>query len=178
MILETERLILRSPTMKDVDDLIKNISDLKISKWLLVVAYPYTKEDAEWWINHCEEKGEKNYEFNIELKSSGELIGGVGLSNIKEEQGTADIGYWLGTGHQRKGIMSEAVKAVLDLAFNKLKLRRLEAPIFAGNEPSQGLAKSLGFIYEGTKRKAAICKATGEIHDEVVYSLLVEDYKN
>ena len=181
MIIETKRLILRQPTTKDIDSLIENINDLEVSKWLLAVPYPYTKEDAIWWINHCKEidkeKDKKTYGFNIQLKGRKGIIGGLGLSKINKEQGTSDIGYWLGKKYHRQGIMTEAITPLIDFAFKKLKLRRLQAPIFAENKKSRAFAKSLGFKYEGRLRKAVKCKATGKIHDEVVYGLLKEEWK-
>ena len=180
MKLETKRLILRIPIMKDINDLIENINDLNVSKYLLVVAYPYTKKDAKWWINHCKEEANeeprKSYGFNIELKSKKRIIGGVGLSKVNEEQGTAEIGYWLGGGHHRQGIMSEAVETILNFAFKKLKLRRIEAEVFAGNQASSNLLKKFGFKFEGLKRRAVKAKATGKIHDAEIYGLLKEEW--
>ncbi len=47
MRIETKRLILRDWGKKDIDDLIEGINNLKISKWLAVVPYPYTRKDAK-----------------------------------------------------------------------------------------------------------------------------------
>jgi len=132
MILKTKRLILRDFEKKDIEDLIENINNLNVSKWLLVVPYPYTKKDAKWWINCCAEKAKekprKSYEFAIEFE--GKMIGGIGLSKIDKFQGSAILGYWLGEGYWRQGIMGEAVERVLDYAFNRLKLRRINSEAF------------------------------------------------
>ncbi len=180
MKLQTKRLILREITIDDAKNLIKNINNLNISKWLLAVPYPYTMKDAKWWINHCKEKSKEkprtSYEFAVELKSEPEVIGGFGITNIKIDQGTADLGYWLAEKHWRKGYAKEGVSKLIEYAFEKLKLRRLAIPAFATNPASNALAKSLGFIHEGTLRKAIVCKATSEVHDENVYGLLKEDW--
>ena len=63
----------------------------------------------------------------------------------------------------------ESEKFLLKFAFNKLKLRRLTIPAFVENEGSNGLAKKLGFKYEGTSRKCCRAKSTGKIHDENFY---------
>ena len=179
--IETERLILRQPAKADISDIIRNLNELAVSKWLLVVPYPYTRKDALWFINHAKEKARakplQGYNFWIELKETGEVIGGIGLSGIKQDQGTGSIGYWLGTAHHRNGYGSEALKALLDFAFKKLKLRRLEAGVFAGNPSSGKLLEKYGFKQEGFKRQAVICKATGKIVDEFIYSLLKSEYK-
>jgi len=179
--IETERLILRQPSKNDVADVIKNLNNLEVTKWLSVVPFPYTEKDALWFINHAREKVKikprKDYGYWIELKGSREVIGGIGLSDIKEETGIGTIGYWLGTSHHRKGYGSEALEAIIGLAFNNLKLRRLEAGVFVGNPSSGVLLEKFGFKLEGMKRQAMKCKADGIIKDEYIYGLLREEYK-
>jgi len=179
--IETERLILRQPSMKDILDIIRNLSNIKVTKWLLVVPYPYKKKDAIWYINHCKEKikekPRKDYSYWIELKETREVIGGLGLSNVKYDQGTGTIGYWLGENYWRFGYGSEGLEALIDLAFKKLKLRRLNADVFAGNPSSGKLLEKYGFKREGHRRKAARCKANGKIMDEYNYGLLRSEYR-
>lgn len=180
MILKTKRLILRKPEIKDAKDIVEGINNLEITKWLLVVPYPYKLKDAKWYVNHVKEKYKKkpkeDYYFQIELKSEKKTIGCVGIHHIDKRQKTATIGYWLSQKYWRQGIVSEALKEVLKFAFNKLKLRRLEAEVFKGNIKSAGLLMKQGFKYEGTKRQSNICKATGEICDAEIYGLLKQDY--
>ncbi len=179
--IETERLILRSPSKQDISDVVRNINNLAVSKWLLVVPYPYTRKDALWYVNHCEEKRKekpiKGFNYGIELKQTHEVIGGISLSPIKPDQGSSSLGYWLGTSHHGQGYGSEALEALIDLAFKKLKLRRLEAGVFVGNPSSGKLLEKYGFKQEGCKRKACICKADGKIKDEYLYGLLKSEYK-
>ncbi len=181
MKIKTKRLILRPIKESDKEALIENINNLNVSKWLLVVPYPYTKKDADWWINHCNEKWKKkekdSYDFAIELKSERLQIGGIGLSHYDRFQRTAEIGYWLGEKYWRKGYISEALEAVINFAFKKLKLRRINIFAFKGNEASNGVINKFRLKLEGIKRKAVRCKATGEIHDENLYSLLKEEWK-
>lgn len=178
--IETERLILRQPAKADISDIVKNLSNLNITKWLLVVKYPYTSKDALGFVNYCKEKSKENpkkdYSYWMELKETGEVIGGIGLGSIKYDQGTASLGYWLGQHHWRNGYGSEALGAILELAFKKLKLRRLEASVFVGNPSSGKLLEKYGFKLEGMKRKGAVCKADGKIKDENIYGLLRSEY--
>ena len=181
MKLETKRLILRLPIMKDAKDIADGIGNLDVSKWLLVVPYPYAEKDGKWFVNHCKEKSKKkpreDYEFSIELKEIGRIVGGVGLTKVDRRQGTGTLGYWLSQDYWRQGYVSEALERMIDFAFNRLKLRRLEAEVFKGNEKSAGLLKKFGFKHEGTRRKAVVCKADGKIHDAEDYGLLKNEYK-
>jgi [ribosomal protein S5]-alanine N-acetyltransferase len=181
MKLQTKRLILRPFQESDKADLVRQINNLHIAKWLLVVPHPYTMKDANWWINHCDEnekeKPKKSYNLALTLKGEDRLIGAVGLAKVDREQGTGELGYWLAEDHWRNGYMSESVTRMIGYAFNTLKLRRLNIPAFAKNPASNGLAKSLGFSYEGCLKQAVVCKATGKIHDENLWGLLRKDWR-
>ena len=179
--LKTKRLVLRQATMEDAKDLARNLNNLDISRWLLVVPYPYRLKDAKEFIQRQEDKAKKkkreSYQFSIELKEEGRVIGGIGISSINKYQGTASMGYWLGEDYWRKGYVTEAAQRVLRFAFDKLKLRRLEAEVYAGNKKSAGLLKKLGFKLEGVARKAKRSKATGKIIDVEQYGLLRDEWK-
>jgi len=182
MKIKTKRLILRSLKMNDAKDIAKAANNLNISKWLLVVPYPYTLKDAKGWIKHSEEKAKekprKDYSFGIELKKEKRIIGGIGLHKVDTYQGTADLGYWLGQDYWMKGYGSEALEKVIDLAFNKLKLRKLEAGVFAGNPSSGKLLEKYGFKQEGLRKQSRRCKADSIIKDEYLYGLLRSEYKS
>jgi RimJ/RimL family protein N-acetyltransferase len=97
MKLITKRLTLRDIAEEDEKDLIKNINNLKVSRYLAIVPYPYSKKDAKWWINECKKRTKKKsreeYNFGIELKSKREIIGAVGLSKVDKFNGTTTLGY-------------------------------------------------------------------------------------
>lgn len=181
MKLETKRLILRDITKKDIPALIENINNLKVSKWLSLVPYPYKLKDAKWWVDHCKKnlkkKPRESYEFVIELKSEKKQIGGIGLSHVDSFQGTAELGFWLGEKYWKQGYISEAIPKMLDFGFNKLKFRRIWAGAFKGNAASINSQKKFGFRYEGTHRKAVRAKSTGKIHDALYYALLKEKWR-
>ena len=181
MRLTTKRLILKEITEKDIESLIENISNLNVSRYLLTVAYPYTEADAKWWVEHCKERAREeprvSYELNLQLRGQQGIIGGLGLSKVDRKQGTCEVGYWLAENYWRQGIITEAAEKMIDFAFQELKIKKISAPIFAENKPSQGLAKSLGFKYKRTKTKKLKAKSTGKIHSERVYELSREDWK-
>jgi len=181
MKLITDRLIIREFEKKDIHELVDNINNLEVSKNLLVVPYPYTKKVAMQWISKCKVNAKKtlrkDYDFAIELKSGKKLIGGIALKDVDQFQGMAEIGFWLGEKYWRQGLMSEAIDAVLKFAFEKLSLRRINWYAFTDNQASNVLASKTGFVFEGTYRQGAKCKADNKIHDSNIYGLLREDWK-
>jgi len=160
--------------------MIEITNDLKVSRYMYNISYPYRMKDAKWWINKCikgiKEKPRKDYNFHIELKPNKKVIGSIGLF-VKKYHGTANLGYLLERKYHRQGIMSEALGKILEFAFKRLKLRRINADVCKENKPSYILLKKFGFKREGLRRKFKKMNSTGKIHDVYVYGLLKEDYK-
>jgi len=181
MKLTTKRLILRELTMEDKESFIKNINNLKVSRYMALVPYPYTPKDFKWWFNERKVKRKKKprteYDFNIQLKKETGIIGAIGFDSINRFNGTATIGYWLGEDYWRQGIMSEALEKVLDFAFNKVKLRRINISASPKNKASNALIRKIGFKHEGMTRKRLRVKSTGKIHDSNIYGMLKSEWK-
>lgn len=182
MKLKTKRLILREYSKKDVMDLVDGLNNLEVSKWLVIVPYPYTKKDAKKWIKYCMEnakKGKKrnSYDFAIELKSEKKVIGGMSLDKINKSHGTASGGIWINAKYHHHGYGTEAFGERIKFAFDKLKLRRIECGFLKGNASSLKMQKKLGFKFEGIRRKAFKCMADGKIKDECILGLLKNEWK-
>jgi RimJ/RimL family protein N-acetyltransferase len=181
MKLKTKRLILREWSKKDTDDLVEGLNNLKISRWLAPVPYPYTKKDAIEWINNCinesKKRKDRNYHFAIELKNEKKVIGGIGTYEINKFNGLAHIGFWINEKYHKEGYGTEALDAELKFIFNRLKLRRIETGFLRGNIRSLNLQKKFGFKIEGVRRKRFKCMADGKLKDEFISGLLREDWK-
>jgi [ribosomal protein S5]-alanine N-acetyltransferase len=181
MRLITRRLIIRETDVKDCKDITENINDLEVSRQLLLVPHPYSRNNANAWVLNCKkeaaQKPRTKYSFVIELKSEKKAIGVISLRDVDRFQGTTEIGYWLGRKYWRNGFMSEAVEALLSFCFDKLSLRRVNLNAVVENIPSNSLAKKFGFIYEGTSRKAVRSRADWRIHDHNHHGLLKEEWE-
>ena len=111
-----------------------------------------------------------------ELKGSGELVGVVSVSEIvRGAFHSAYLGYYGFAPHAGKGLMSEAVRLVVDHAFGSLKLHRLEANIQPGNRDSIALVKRLGFRKEGYSPR--YLKIGGRWRDHERWAVLREEWR-
>ena len=137
---------------KHIPALCELLNNENISKWLLQIPFPYTLQDAEFWINKCKENPEEKKDFAFAIETEGSLIGGIGL-HIKSEH-SAEVGYWLGEKHWGKGYMSEALKEITSYGFNELSLVRITAHVFEGNIRSEKLLIKNGYEYEGFLKKS------------------------
>jgi len=146
--LETERLIFRQWRSSDyplIAEFYQNIYNARFVGGLK------TAEEA-WrlmstYIGHYELK--KYSYLAIDEKSSGKLIGTIGLWNSTPWP-EPELGYWLLPRAQGKGYGLEGGKAVKNFAIETLKLDSLVSYIDASNEASKKLATRLGGVYEET----------------------------
>ena len=115
------------------------------------------------------------FQWGIVRLEDDRLIGTCTLFAINESQGRAEVGYALGHEHWGHGYMKEALTALLDFAFGKLGMRRLEADIDPRNAGSLHAVERLGFRREGVLRER--WKVNGELQDSVVLGLLRHEWR-
>ena len=104
------------------------------------------------------------------------LVGGIGLSNVRRGVSeTASLGYWVGEPYARQGYMSAALPLVLDFAFERLRLHRVEAACLPTNIPSRALLTRAGFHQEGHARQYLCIE--GKWQDHLLFAMLSADWR-
>lgn len=124
-----------------------------LREWLSWLDENKTLEDTKKFIQGGLErfKNKSGGEFGIWYQ--GQLVGCIGLPQLKLDHKKATIGYWLSEAAQGKGIMTEVVQALIDYLFNELKLNRVEINCATGNLKSCAIPEKLGFTCEGVIRQ-------------------------
>jgi [ribosomal protein S5]-alanine N-acetyltransferase len=111
------------------------------------------------------------YPFLVFRRRDNVMVGGITLSNIR--RGVAQmgsIGYWVGEPFTRQGYTLDAVRAVTDFCFARLRLHRVEAACIPSNTASQGVLLQAGFAQEGLAR--AYLKIDGSWRDHLLFGLV------
>jgi len=102
------------------------------------------------------------------------LVGGIGLSNIRRGVSeTASLGYWVGEAFARQRYMTGALPLVLEFAFDRLGLHRIEAACLPTNTPSRSLLARAGFQQEGYAREYLCIE--GKWQDHLLFAMLRGD---
>lgn len=101
--------------------------------------------------------------------SAGRLLGGTGLHRMDWAVRRFEIGYWIRPEAAGQGHVSEAVRLLTALAFDRLAARRLEIRCDARNARSRAVAERCGFELEGVLRNEAL-GVEGHVRDTAVYS--------
>lgn len=146
-----------------------------LARWLPWVESTRAVEDTRRFLEQVSANRAEGKTAAYSLRVQGALAGLIGLHDIDEANGTAQIGYWLAADHEGRGRMTQAVRALLGMAFDGLGLERIEIRCAAGNLRSQAIPSRLGFTYEGVLRSAQ--RLPGGRVDIRVYSLLREEWR-
>lgn len=175
--LETGRLILRRFTMADAELMYRNwASDDNVTKYLTWPTHAnisVTRSVLENWIAGYNEPD--HYNWCIELKEIGEPVGNLAVVSYKDATQSATLGWCLGARWWGHGLMPEAGKAVLQYLFQEVGFNRIVAQHDTENGRSGRVMQKLGMVREGTFRASG--RNNRGIVDEVVYSILREDYE-
>jgi Acetyltransferases, including N-acetylases of ribosomal proteins len=174
--LESDRLIFRRFDYSDSEEMRVNwIGDPKVQS--LISEPVYTTQDEvrellDKWISSYEKPD--YYRWAIVEKSSGSCIGQIAIFLVDNKNHFCEIEYILGSGFHRKGFATEAVKAILDFAFNKVDFHKVQVCHKEGNIASQGVIKKSKFTYEGTLRDYFFMD--NKYVNRLYYSMLKSEY--
>ncbi|WP_154895225.1 GNAT family N-acetyltransferase [Staphylococcus pasteuri] len=162
---------------READSLFKLIDQSRayLAEWLPFVAYTNQVEDSQKFIQAALQQFASGNGFHCGIWSENELVGVIGLHYIDTVNRKTSIGYYLGESHQKKGIMTQCTKAIIDYAFNELDLNRVEIRASVENIKSQAIPERLGFTKEGRLRSEE--RVQGRFTDSYVYSLLKSEWQ-
>jgi ribosomal-protein-alanine N-acetyltransferase len=172
--LTTPRLHLRQLAPADVPALYTILSCEKVAQHLDVDTFQSEEEAADLvrFLEQARERG-KAIRWGITLNSTGAVIGTCGYHRLSPHDRRAEIGYELHIDYWGKGIMREALRAMLHFGFQTMHLHRIEALVNPDNVASRSLLRSLGFKEEGLLRDYAYFR--GRFNSLKIFSLLKEE---
>ncbi len=174
--LTTKRLLLRQIQPEDAEAVFATLSDEEVLKFYGSEPHRSVEDSRQWIQRQQHWYGQREaMRWGIILKGEGMVIGSVGFHHFGSGFHHAEIGYELNRAYWRKGIMSEAVSAILTYGFTELELHRIEANIDIANEASKNLLLKLGFTYEGILRERFFFRDCFE--DEHYFGLLRDEWR-
>jgi [ribosomal protein S5]-alanine N-acetyltransferase len=168
---DTERLQVRGVQPHDLPALQEVNGDDQVTRFL-----PYdrwqTAQDAQAWFDRMQamQVAGTALQFVIVRRVDGLAIGTCLLFRFEATSARAEIGYVLGRAHWGQGLMAEALTGLVDCAFRRLNLRRLEAEVDPRNTASCRVLERVGFAHEGLLRQRWVVR--GEACDAARFGLL------
>ena len=177
--IETPHLLLTPIDASDSQELWASVdgSRAHLEPWLPWVpfntdaeaSYRYADASATDW-DHA-----RACRFTIRDRGSRAFLGVVGLEAFAHLHLSVELGYWLRLDATRRGIMTEASKAVLQWAFTKVNVHRGRVAAATDNHASLAVIRRLGFRFEGIAREAERCN--GRWLDHAIFALLATDVR-
>ncbi len=145
--IRTPRLTLRPLRPEDRQPIVEGVGNYEVSKWLSVVPYPYSLEDADAFIERSLTEGHKTWA----IEDGKGLIGAIGCQT--------DVGYWLARPAWGKGYATEAGDAVVDHVFEETRTKSIRSAFSHGNAVSARVLDKIGFVPDGTREIDAVALA-------------------
>ena len=173
--LETERLILRRTTKEDINEFFYIQLNPKLRRFLGTHKVGNNPEKNKKFFDEDKYKEKDYYRWTMELKENHKVLGTIYLNIHDEKARTAGIDYWIREDEWGHGYTTEASKIVMDFAFNKLNLNRIESCGAKENTGTWKVMEKIGLKYEG-ERKNAMFYYYGGTQTIVMYGLTKEEY--
>lgn len=176
-VINTERITLRLVETSDSHAMFNNwANDCEVTKFLTWKPHE-TLESVEniikLWIKDYEK--DSTYHWGIELKEVGELIGSIGIVTLDEDSKSCEIGYCIGKKYWGQGIVTEALKGIIDYLFNETDINKIAACHDTNNPASGKVMMKSGMKFEGTLRECKYRDGYG-FYDLSYYSILRKEW--
>jgi [ribosomal protein S5]-alanine N-acetyltransferase len=178
-VLETERFVLRAPASEDIDDIFRIMSDVRVTRYfgtLPMRARVEAEQRVERILSAFQEH--EGVRWAIGDRASGRLAGTAGFWRLIKPHYRAEIGYELAPEWWGRGVMTEAVGAMLGFGFTSMGLHSVEAQIHPDNSASRRVLEKLGFVQEGHLRENFYDPIEAAFTDTAVFGLLKADWMN
>lgn len=171
---DTERLTIRGPLPGDGLELHTAVieSQEALRPWMPWAVDIMSAEDHEVRVREGQLKylAREDLWMILLLKGTHTIVGGSGLHRINWRVPKFEIGYWVRTGYERRGYITEAVNGLTQFAFETLGAKRVEIRCDARNVRSAAVAERTGFPHEGTLRHDDRHHLTGELRDTLIFA--------
>jgi ribosomal-protein-serine acetyltransferase len=144
-----------------------------LARWL-PWAESHGFEDSVEYLDRKRAQIDANDGFEGAIVLDGRIVGGAGFHGVDWINRSSSIGYWLAAEAVGRGLMSGAVRALLDHAFCVWELHRVVTEAVVDNARSRAVPERLGFREEALLREAKLIR--GRYEDAVLYTMLASDW--
>jgi [ribosomal protein S5]-alanine N-acetyltransferase len=170
-VLRTERLVLRAIEATDAEALHAMRSDPPTMEFIARPVSTSMERTLELMATIAKDRAENNgITWAITWKDEDKLIGTIGYYRLKKEHFRGEVGYMLSADQRGKGVMGEALEAVVQCGFDRFGFHSIEAVTDPRNTASNKLLERHGFIREGLFKENHYWN--GEFQDSAVWSRL------
>lgn len=166
----TKRLALRAPSFSDVPAIARMAGDPDVARMLSVVPLPFTEAHASAFVGDVLASNAAGGGLGVVIARNRQPDQAIGMISFAGEGDSAEIGWWLGKAHWGKGYATEAVAAMIKVAFANPRLQCLMAGAFEDNVASLRLHEKFGFKPTGRSTKMNLARGGHAGHVDMMLS--------
>ncbi|WP_313891916.1 GNAT family N-acetyltransferase [Psychrobacillus sp.] len=174
----TDRLIIRAPKLEDAEAAWEAIiqSHYALKEWMPWAQKKQTLEETTTSLRQAmaDFVTRKDLRLHLFLKETGEFVGSSGLHRINWDVRKFEIGYWIDSKFEGKGLMTEACARITEFAFEELQANRVEIRCDSENVRSRSVAERLGYTLEGTLRYDSLTADGKRLSDTCIYAKVTQ----
>ncbi|GAA4879220.1 GNAT family protein [Ferrimonas pelagia] len=141
-----------------------------LSQWLAWPPHCRTEADFIQFIHRSLHDYADGKSMVCAIKFRGVAVGCISFNRIDHQRKVATIGYWLGQKAQGHGIITRCCRSLIDIAFTRLELEKVEIHVATQNQSSRAVCQRLGMRLEGEISRAEALN--GRVVDHAIYGLL------
>jgi ribosomal-protein-serine acetyltransferase len=155
---------------------IVNANRAYLRAWLPWVDQMQTVANFKQYIIETNKRAAEETDFGYAIIIDKNIVGRMGMHRINRQNKIGEIGYWLASDLQGRGIVTKCCRALIDHGFTVLDLNRIEIKCGVGNDKSMAIPEKLQFKQEGILRQAEWLN--GKFIDLYLYAMLKEEWMN
>ncbi len=169
--IRTKRLLLRRYQLSDTKDMFQNYAnDSEVTRFLDLEPYE-TEESILPFVTEVIESYRNTDMYHWAIEYEKNMIGSISVMSINELRKNCEVGYCLGAGFWNKGIMTEALEAVIRFLFDEVGMHRIMAKHNEHNPASGEVMKKCHMLYEG-RLKEYYPNKDGSYSDSLMYGIV------
>ena len=166
---------LRAVEKKDLEEIMKWINNIEVTKYLSSFIFPVSRMEEEKYLEKMMNRNDKQKNLVIETKE-GNYIGQITLDNIDWKNRNAELGIVIGNKeYWGKGYGTDAIKILLDHTFNEINLYKVYLRVFDYNQRGVRCYEKCGFKEEGRLRKGQFYG--GKYYDVILMGILKDEFE-
>lgn len=148
-VLLTEQLVLRAPHAEDIDAITFLANNPAIATMTSRMPHPYGREHAVEFVRKSAARGNGNCVYSMTEAETGRFVGCCALHLADSGEGL-EAGYWVGEPYWGRGYATEALHALVDMAFRTRDVPYIEAQCRVTNAASRRVLQKSGFQFHGS----------------------------
>lgn len=149
--------------------------DTETARSAYFIPFPRSEEAARKWTAELAVKDAAVHEFRWVIENfDGEAVGTLNTHRCDPRNGTFEYGVAVSSEHRRRGYAGDAIRLVLAYFFRELRYQKANVSVYAFNDASLALHRSLGFREEGRLRR--MIYTNGRYHDEIILGVTAEEF--